>query len=124
MSSLTSIHWLRLCDTIAYAIPTVEYPISCSDKTLIPLPTDAMHKTSVPCVLVSCKCDNHPAYRQVDPTIIEQKARASFGEMPAMQTSEGVPEGYRKCMTALMRAIMAARYGECFLGLVSMCQLP
>jgi len=84
---------------------------------------DAMHKTAMPCVLVSCKCDNHPAYRQVDPAVIEQKAKASFGEIDAMQTSEGAPEGYRKCMTALMRAIMAARYGECFLSLLNVCYL-
>lgn len=75
--------------------------------------TDMVHKTALPCVLVGCKCDNHPAHRQVDPAVVEQRAKTLVGDLLAFQSSDGMPESQRICLSVMLRAILASRQGEC-----------
>lgn len=86
--------------------------------------TDVVHKTALPCVLVGCKCDHHPAHRQVDPAVVEQRAKTLVGELPAFRSSDGSPESQRLCLSVMLRAILASRQGELVFILVAMLLLP
>ncbi|KAF2143266.1 uncharacterized protein K452DRAFT_297029 [Aplosporella prunicola CBS 121167] len=75
----------------------------------VPGMLNVVHKTALPCVLVGCKCDNHPAHRQVDPAVVEQRAKALVGDLPAFQSSDGAPDSQRLCLNVMLRSILAAR---------------
>ncbi|EKG21694.1 Ras-like guanine nucleotide exchange factor [Macrophomina phaseolina MS6] len=75
----------------------------------VPGMLNVVHKTALPCVLVGCKCDNHPAHRQVDPAVVEQRAKTLVGDLPAFQSSDGSPESQRICLSVMLRAILASR---------------
>ncbi|KAF2839551.1 ras GEF [Patellaria atrata CBS 101060] len=72
----------------------------------------AFHKASLPSVLVSCKCDNHPALRQVDPNAVERRAKSFLGEVSAIQVSHTAPETHQKCMSMILGAVIAARQAQ------------
>ncbi|KAL1632479.1 hypothetical protein SLS56_003557 [Neofusicoccum ribis] len=65
----------------------------------VPGMLNVVHKAALPCVLVGCKCDNHPAHRQVDPAVVEQRAKTLVGDLPAFQSSDGSPESQRICLS-------------------------
>ncbi|KAK8165536.1 ras guanine nucleotide exchange factor domain-containing protein [Phyllosticta citrichinensis] len=75
----------------------------------VPGMLNVVHKTALPCVLVGCKCDHHPAHRQVDPAVVEQRAKTLVGELPAFRSSDGSPESQRLCLSVMLRAIIASR---------------
>ncbi|KAK7553456.1 ras guanine nucleotide exchange factor domain-containing protein [Phyllosticta citricarpa] len=75
----------------------------------VPGMLNVVHKTALPCVLVGCKCDHHPAHRQVDPAVVEQRAKTLVGELPAFRSSDGSPESQRLCLSVMLRAILASR---------------
>ncbi|OMP85532.1 Ras guanine nucleotide exchange factor A [Diplodia seriata] len=75
----------------------------------VPGMLNVVHKAALPCVLVGCKCDNHPAHRQVDPAVVEQRAKTLVGDLPAFQSSDGSPESQRICLSVMLRAILASR---------------
>lgn len=75
----------------------------------VPGMLNVVQKTALPCVLVGCKCDNHPAHRQVDPAVVEQRAKTLVGDLPAFQSSDGSPESQRICLSVMLRAILASR---------------
>ncbi|GME47137.1 Ras guanine nucleotide exchange factor A [Neofusicoccum parvum] len=79
------------------------------DDSPAPRIDDVVHKAALPCVLVGCKCDNHPAHRQVDPAVVEQRAKTLVGDLPAFQSSDGSPESQRICLSVMLRAILASR---------------
>ncbi|KAL1382025.1 rap guanine nucleotide exchange factor 4 [Phyllosticta capitalensis] len=78
----------------------------------VPGMLNVVHKTALPCVLVGCKCDHHPAHRQVDPAVVEQRAKTLVGELPAFRSSDGSPESQRLCLSVMLRAILASRQDQ------------
>jgi hypothetical protein len=68
-----------------------------------------LSKAQLPFILAACKCDQHPAHREVDPTVVEQKAKSFIGDVSVFQTSESSPETYRGCLSVITRAAIAAR---------------
>ncbi len=72
----------------------------------------------MPYILVSCKCDESPDCRQLDPRIIEQ-IETSFGPgrgaIDCFQTSANVPDGHKRCISVILRSIVSGRSGSsCF----------
>lgn len=70
---------------------------------------DALVSSSMPTILVSCKCDNPENTRQIDVESMEA-ACASCAE--AVKTAANVPESARLCLSSMLRAIMANRSGR------------
>jgi len=70
---------------------------------------DTLSRAHVPFVLVACKCDQHPAHREVDPAVVEQKARSFLGDVRVFQSSASSPETQRECLTFMTRAITASK---------------
>ena len=68
---------------------------------------------NVPYVLVASKCDQHPAHREVDPAVVEQKAKSFLGDIHTFQTSEASPEVDRGFLSVITRAVIAAKRREC-----------
>ncbi|KAJ4380962.1 hypothetical protein N0V86_003309 [Didymella sp. IMI 355093] len=66
-------------------------------------------KSTLPFVLAACKCDQHPAHREVDPHVVEQKAKSFLGDVSVFSTSEAAPETHRACLSVVIRAAIAAR---------------
>lgn len=62
---------------------------------------------------MACKCDQHPAHREVDPVVVEQKAKSFLGDVRVFQSSAASPETQRECLTYMTRAIIAAKRREC-----------
>ena len=60
-------------------------------------------------MLISCKCDTPAAKRELDPTVIEQKARRSITGIGTLQTSEASQESHRKAMSMILQQII---FGE------------
>ncbi|KAK4985856.1 hypothetical protein LTR66_008054 [Elasticomyces elasticus] len=73
---------------------------------LIPEMLNAISKAALPCVLVSNKCDIDPADRQVNPVLIEEKAKSFVRDLGIMQASEASPESHKKCVSNLLRVIL------------------
>ena len=71
----------------------------------------AFSKTDSPCVLVSCKCDNPPRARQIEAGTVEELGQ-NFGGIDTYQTSANVPESQKRCISILLRAILAKSSGE------------
>jgi hypothetical protein len=71
-----------------------------------------LSKAQVPFILVACKCDQHPAHREVDPAVVEQKAKQFLGEVRVFQSSSASPDTQRECLTFMTRAVIAAKRRE------------
>jgi hypothetical protein len=71
-----------------------------------------LSKAHVPFVLVACKCDQHPAHREVDPSVVEQKAKSFLGDVRVFQSSAGSPDTQRECLTFMTKAVIAAKRRE------------
>lgn len=73
---------------------------------------DALPNSAIPSIIVACKCDGpvHYSYQQ-DPATFEH-ARRILGGTPIHQTSSGVPESQKKCISIILRAIFAKTAGE------------
>jgi hypothetical protein len=69
-------------------------------------------KAHVPFVLVACKCDQHPAHREVDPSVVEQKAKSFLGDVRVFQSSSSSADTQRECLTFVTRAVIAAKRRE------------
>jgi hypothetical protein len=65
-------------------------------------------------VLVAGKCDQHPAHREVDPAVVEQKAKSFLGEVRVFQSSSASAETQRECLTFMTKAVIAAKRRKLF----------
>jgi hypothetical protein len=70
---------------------------------------DVLSIAEVPFVLVACKCDQHPAHREVNLAVVEQKAKKFLGEVRMFQSSASSPDTQRECLTFMTRAVIAAK---------------
>lgn len=83
---------------------------------------DGLVSSSIPTILVSCKCDNPENTRQVNVESMEEECAAC---VEAVKTAANVPESARMCLSVVLRAIMAHRNSEfhthlsCFLCSIS-----
>lgn len=75
------------------------------------LSIDAIKNSALPSVLVSCKCDTPTAERELDPIIIEQKARRSISGISTLQTSENGEGSHKQAISMLLRAIIIGSPG-------------
>jgi len=67
---------------------------------------DGFVSSSIPTILVSCKCDNPENTRQVNVDIMEEDCAACY---EAVKTAENVPESARMALSSVLRAIMVHR---------------
>jgi GTPase SAR1 family protein len=72
---------------------------------------DALVTSSLPTILVSCKCDNPENTRQIDVENMEASFPACF---EAVKTASNVPESARACLSSMLRAIMINRNCQSF----------
>ncbi|EUC42638.1 hypothetical protein COCMIDRAFT_28767 [Bipolaris oryzae ATCC 44560] len=75
----------------------------------VPEMLNTFNKVQLPFILVACKCDQHPAHREVDPSVVEHKAKSFIGDVSVFQTSESSPEAHRACLSVITRAAIAAK---------------
>jgi hypothetical protein len=77
-------------------------------NTIIP---DALSKSGISSVLISCKEDNPPQLRQVDLDFNDQiKSRLPLVE--TCSTSANVPESQKRCISLILRSILKGRRGK------------
>lgn len=74
----------------------------------LPVMLRAIHKTGIPSVLVSCKCDAPREEAEVDPDEVEEKARRTLKITDACKTSADTPETHRNGFLKILQAILAA----------------
>ena len=79
-------------------------------RKLMRLP-DGLVNSSLPTILVSCKCDNPENTRQIDVTSMEAACGPSCFDV--VKTAGNVPESARLCLSAMLRAVMAHRNCKC-----------
>ncbi|KAF2629513.1 ras GEF [Macroventuria anomochaeta] len=97
------------------ATPRIDGAITLYDVTSqdslarVPDVLSIFSKSNLPFVLAACKCDQHPAHREVDPSVVEQKAKSFLGDVSVFSTSEASPETHRPCLAVLIRAALSAR---------------
>ncbi|RDL39275.1 Ras GEF [Venustampulla echinocandica] len=72
----------------------------------LPQTLNGLVKSSLPTILVSCKCDNPSNTRQIDADSMESACPAN---VEAVKTAANVPESARLCLSSMLRAIMANR---------------
>ena len=72
---------------------------------------DALVTSSLPTILVSCKCDNPENTRQID---VESMEAACVSCVEAVKTASNVPESARLCLSSMLRAIMINRNCQSF----------
>lgn len=70
---------------------------------------DALVNSSLPTILVSCKCDNPENTRQID---VESMEAACSSCVEAVKFASNVPESARLCLSSMLRAIMLNRNGQ------------
>jgi hypothetical protein len=70
---------------------------------------DGLVNSSLPTILVSCKCDNPENTRQIDAESMEQACQSCI---EAVKFASNVPESARLCLSSMLRAIMANRNGK------------
>ncbi|KAK0107315.1 hypothetical protein ONS95_004009 [Cadophora gregata] len=75
----------------------------------LPQALNGLVHSSLPTILVSCKCDNPENARQID---VENMESACHACVEAVKTAENVPESARLCLSSMLRAIMANRSGQ------------
>ena len=109
-------HHIKWPETVHdMATPRVDGALTLYDVTSqdslarVPEMLNILAKSGLPFVLAACKCDQHPAHRQVDPQMVEQKAVSFLGHVNAFSTSEGNPDTHRQCLAYIIRAAIAAR---------------
>ncbi|KAH6722168.1 ras guanine nucleotide exchange factor domain-containing protein [Leptodontidium sp. MPI-SDFR-AT-0119] len=80
-------------------------------ESIVELPQvlDGLVHSSLPTILVSCKCDNPENTRQID---VDNMESACVACVEAVKTAENVPESARLCLSSMLRAIMANRNGQ------------
>ncbi|KAH7090392.1 ras guanine nucleotide exchange factor domain-containing protein [Paraphoma chrysanthemicola] len=97
------------------AVPRVDAAITMYDVTVkeslagVPEMMNVLSKAHIPFILVAAKCDHHPAHRDVDPAVVEHKAKSFLGEVRVFQSSAASPETQRECLTFMTRAVIAAK---------------
>ena len=64
--------------------------------------------SSLPTILVSCKCDNPENTRQIN---VENMEAACVSAVEAVKIASNVPESARQCFSSMLRAIMLNRNG-------------
>ncbi|KAF2745957.1 ras GEF [Sporormia fimetaria CBS 119925] len=107
------IKWPETIDN--FAMPRIDGAVTVYDianqESLVRVPEilNVLAKTSVPFVLVACKCDEHPAHREVDPAVVEEKARSFLGKVTAYQTSDSTPDVDKQCLSGITRAAIAVK---------------
>lgn len=79
--------------------------------------SDGLVNSSLPTILVSCKCDNPENTRQID---VESMESACLSCVEAVKFASNVPESARLCLSSMLRAIMANRNGQC--DVISFCR--
>ncbi|KAI7353892.1 ras GEF [Hortaea werneckii] len=72
----------------------------------IPEVLTAIRKASIPSLLVSAKCDTPTADRELDPSMVEQKARRSINGVGTLQSSRSSINEHKKAMSVLLRNII------------------
>ncbi|KAF2866100.1 ras guanine nucleotide exchange factor domain-containing protein [Massariosphaeria phaeospora] len=108
-----NIKWPETIDDLA--MPRVDGAVTVYDVTSedslkrVPEMLNVLSKSNLPFVLVACKCDQHPAHREVDPAVVEQKAKSFLGDVHTFQTSETTPEAHRGCLSIITRAVIASK---------------
>lgn len=60
---------------------------------------------------MSCKCDNPPPARQLEPGTLGQLG-GPFGSVDTRQTSASKPQSQKQCISIILRAILAQSKGE------------
>ncbi|KAI8934771.1 hypothetical protein NX059_008459 [Plenodomus lindquistii] len=86
------------------------YDVTSQDSLAkVPQTLNILSKAHLPFILAACKCDQHPAHREVDPSVVEQKAKSFIGDISVFQTSESSPESHRGCLSVITRAAIAAK---------------
>jgi hypothetical protein len=65
--------------------------------------------SSLPTILVSCKCDNPENTRQIN---VDSMEAACLSCVEAVKFASNVPESARLCLSSMLRAIMAYRTGQ------------
>ena len=71
--------------------------------------SDGLVNSSLPTILVSCKCDNPDNTRQID---VESMESACLSCVEAVKFASNVPESARLCLSSMLRAIMSKRSGQ------------
>jgi GTPase SAR1 family protein len=77
----------------------------------LPHTLNGLVNSSLPTILVSCKCDNPENTRQID---VESMESACLTCVEAVKTAANVPESARLCLSSMLRAIMANRNGSSY----------
>ncbi|KAF2036296.1 ras GEF [Setomelanomma holmii] len=107
------IEWPKIVGDVA--VPRIDGAVTMYDVTVkeslagIPEMMSVLSKAHIPFILVAAKCDQHPANREVDLTVVEQKAKQFLGEVRVFQSSATSPETQRECLTFMTRAVIAAK---------------
>ncbi|KAF1359079.1 ras GEF [Lizonia empirigonia] len=86
------------------------YDVTAQDSLArVPDMLNSLAHAGLPFVLAGCKCDQHPAHRQVDPAVVEQKAKSFLGDVSVFATDHAAPDTHRACLAAVLRHAIAAR---------------
>ncbi|KUJ18233.1 ras GEF [Mollisia scopiformis] len=72
----------------------------------LPQTLNGLVNSSLPTILVSCKCDNPENTRQID---VESMESACLSCVEAVKTAANVPETARLCLSSMLRAVMTNR---------------
>ncbi|KAF9698291.1 hypothetical protein EKO04_003907 [Ascochyta lentis] len=97
------------------ATPPIDAAIALYDVTAqdslarVPDMLAMLANANMPFVLAACKCDQHPAHREVDPAVVEQKAKSFLANLSVFSTSESAPDTHRACLSVVIRAAIAAK---------------
>lgn len=113
LSARHALAWPKTIDGMA--TPRIDAAVTVYDVTArdsladVPEMLGLLASARLPVVLAACKCDQPPAHRQVDPTVVEQKAKSFIGDIAVFQTSHATPDSHRACIAAIAHAALAAR---------------
>ncbi|KAH6618460.1 ras guanine nucleotide exchange factor domain-containing protein [Boeremia exigua] len=109
-------HHVKWPETIHdMATPRIDGAVTLYDVTSegslarVPEMLNILARSHLPFVLAACKCDQHPAHREVDPAVVEQKAKSFLGDVSVFSTAEASPETHRLCLSVIIRAAISAR---------------
>lgn len=72
----------------------------------LPQTLNGLVNSSLPTILVSCKCDNPENTRQIN---VESMEQACMSCVEAVKTAANVPETARLCLSSMLRAVMTNR---------------
>ncbi|KMU85593.1 hypothetical protein CIHG_03634 [Coccidioides immitis H538.4] len=109
------ITWPRLLGE--QAVPPIDGVLALFDSAdprtltqLSQLLSTLQQTSSIPFLVVACKCDTPRRSSQHDPAVLEQANRLLAGT-EALQTSIRVSESYKKCISIVLRAIIVRTSG-------------